>query len=117
MFHFLPAMKFWWPPIASGAVSVVGIAAVFRRRIVVLALVAWLLGTFVTILLISIAQSLFLDRILLDATFPLYLLIGIGITWLGRRPAHVLPLLALAIAMVSVSVATLRPIYASESQP
>jgi hypothetical protein len=94
-----------------------GLAAAWRRNLVVGVLSAWLVGSFALVLLISIGQSLFLDRVLLDATFPLYLLLGIGVASVARRPKLGLSVLALTVLMTAASVATLRPIYAFGANP
>lgn len=94
-----------------------GVAAAWRRNLVVCVLSAWLVGSFALVLLISIGQSLFLDRVLLDATFPLYLLLGIGVASLSRRPKLGLSALGLTLLVTAASVATLRPIYAFGANP
>jgi 4-amino-4-deoxy-L-arabinose transferase-like glycosyltransferase len=95
----------------------VGAFAIVRRRLVVGLLVAWLVGTFALLLLISVAQSLFLDRVVLDATFPLYLLLGMGVAALRRAPLPGGLSLLTAGGIAVASLGTLRPIYAGNLNP
>jgi hypothetical protein len=100
---------------AVGAVATC--VAAWRRQLTVFVLCAWLLAPFAAIMLISLFQSVFLDRVFLDATFPLYLLIGIGVTRLPSHPLRAAPAAALALTVCIASFSTLRPVYAQSVNP
>jgi 4-amino-4-deoxy-L-arabinose transferase-like glycosyltransferase len=103
--------------VAILAAGAVGVLAAFRRRLVVGMLVAWLLGAFGLLLVVSLAQSLFLDRVVLVDTFPLYLLLGIGVANVRGRPGTGLVCAVIALAIAAASLATLRPVFASNLNP
>jgi 4-amino-4-deoxy-L-arabinose transferase-like glycosyltransferase len=103
--------------VATAAVSLLTVAAVRRRDLTVVVLCAWLLAPFAAILLISIFQSLFLDRVFLDATFPLYLLIGMGVTRLAKNRLTGATAVILAVGIGAAGVTTLRPVYAQNVNP
>ena len=103
--------------VGTATAAVVMCVAAWRRTLTVLVLSAWLLTPFAAIVLVSIVQSLFLDRVFLDATFPLYLLIGIAVTRLPNLRLRAAPAAALALLICAASVSTLRPVYAQSSNP
>jgi mannosyltransferase len=100
---------------AAGAVAMC--VAAWRRKLTAFVLCAWLLAPFAAIILISVFQSVFLDRVFLDATFPLYMLIGIGVTRLPSHPFRAAPAAALALVLCTASVSTLRPVFAQSVNP
>jgi mannosyltransferase len=99
------------------AALAVGALAALRRHLVVGVLIAWLVGGLGLLLLVSVVQSLFLDRVVLDDSFPLYLLLGIGVAGLRRRQWSGLASAAITVAIAAASVASLRPVYASNLNP
>ena len=63
--------------LAACALATAGLSLV-RRNLTVFILCAWLLAPVTIIAVLAVRRSLFLDRVFLDATFPLYLLAGAG---------------------------------------
>jgi hypothetical protein len=98
----------------SGVVVALAAAAIAMRRVRLTVLSLWLILPFAIVLLLAVRRSLYLDRVFLDATFALYLLIGWAATRAGRRKAIGI-LLALALAVASI--ANLAPIYAGGVNP
>jgi hypothetical protein len=111
-------------------VALVAVVALVRRRNVGAVLALWLLVPFVIVLMLVPVRSLYLDRVFVDASFPLFLLLGLGsAALLGRAPIGWSPSLrqggawmgvaALVVTLVvgASSVAQLQPIYASQSNP
>ncbi|MGH2441692.1 MAG: glycosyltransferase family 39 protein [Chloroflexota bacterium] len=93
-----------------------GIWAVLRRDVTLGAMVAWLLAPFVLVLLLALRRSLYLDRIFLDATFPLYILIGVAVAHFKRRWSVLLAALALLFVTMA-SLANLGEVYGSTVNP
>jgi hypothetical protein len=81
-------------------------------------LALWLITPFVLVLLIATRRSLYLDRVFLDASFPIYLLLGYAVSRIGRKAALRLALgFAAVILVAGASISSLRPIYAGEANP
>ncbi|HEX6506428.1 MAG TPA: glycosyltransferase family 39 protein, partial [Chloroflexota bacterium] len=102
--------------IAFAIVLVVGAASMRRRDLTTVTLVLWLVVPFILVLLISIGWSLYLDRVFLDATFPLYLMGGAALAGVGRNRRKWLPAI-LVLLVGAASVANLESIYAGGSNP
>lgn len=81
--------------IAMGAVLVTLLWAGIRRYLPVCVAALWFVLPFAIILLLSLRRSLYLDRVFLDATFGLYLLLGWWLVGALRRR----PLLPLAVVL------------------
>ncbi len=92
-----------------------GLCAARYRNFTAGVLVLWLIVPFVVVITISIGQSLYLDRVFLDVTFPLYLLLGLGFAR-ARRSAWLVASIG-AIALAAASLANLGPIYAGGTNP
>lgn len=103
--------------LASAVAVMVAAVAMWRRDFVATILALWLVAPFALLLLVSLRQSLFLDRVLLDATFPLYLLLGIGVAPGIRRPSRALLSLGVVLATIGAGLATLGPIFAQSPNP
>lgn len=101
--------------IALAVLAIAGYA--WRNRLLpVGSLAAWLLVPFVVILVLAPVRSLYLDRVFLDVTFPLYLLLAAGAVR-ARLPGLRAIALALFLAVAAVSCLQLRPIYAGGINP
>jgi 4-amino-4-deoxy-L-arabinose transferase-like glycosyltransferase len=124
--------------VAGVAVVVLLLYALLRRNLTLIVLLLWLCLPFVLVLLLTARRSLYLDRVFLDATFPLYLILGAGAGGLLRRVS--LPILApaptgrgdtrlqttlipgviaalITLALLAASIANLKPIYADVNNP
>lgn len=103
--------------IAIAAVAVTAAWAIRSRRFEIGLLAAWLLVPFLVVLALVPLRSLYLDRVFLDATFPLFLLIGAGVTaaW-ASRGARSAGLVLLALLLVA-NVATTSLVYANRTNP
>jgi hypothetical protein len=89
-----------------------------RRDLISTVIALWLVAPFAVVLLIAARRSLYLDRVFLDATFPMYLLLGYGASRIAfRRVMVVVPGLAGVLLIAGASVANLRPIYADQVNP
>jgi mannosyltransferase len=77
----------------EGVIAAVVIAAVLtalavallRRKLTASVLLLWLVGPFAIVLLLGLKRPLYLDRVFLDATFPLYIMLGAAVTVTWRR--------------------------------
>lgn len=87
------------------ATLLVTIVSLLRRRPTEFLLAAWVWVPFAVVILIAFRRPLYLDRVFLDATFPLYILAGAGITWLARRTklAYLLVIPVLLVSALSIS--------------
>lgn len=94
-----------------GLVVIAGLVAVRRHDLPVTTLVLWLLLPFAIILPLGIIRPLYLDRVFVDATFPVYLLVAVGLTR-ARVVAG-----AMALGMVVLAVPQLGMIYAGGYNP
>lgn len=99
----------------AGAVVGAGVLGAIRRRSLTLTLLlAWMMLPFVIVLIMSAVRSLYLDRVFLDATYPLYLLAGLLVAAAGtRRVAGVLA----AVLITAVGIANLPSVYAGGVNP
>ncbi|MGH2449238.1 MAG: glycosyltransferase family 39 protein, partial [Chloroflexota bacterium] len=88
--------------------------ALLRRREPLLVLCLWLWVPFALVLIIAFRRSLYLDRIFLDATYPLYLLLGASTVtlWKKWRPAS-----GVVLAFVAVGSVSLTNVYGQQSNP
>lgn len=115
----LPFLAGWdWVLVLAAAIATVFALAwaIRRRSFPIVLLCCWLLLPFAIILSLATVRSLYLDRVFLDATYPLYLLIGAAIAAaLSRRWA--VPVLAVALALVAATAGTASLIYATTSNP
>ena len=113
--------------------------AALRRDLTLSVLLLWLVLPFALVLLISSRRSLYLDRVFLDATFPLYLLLGAlaarswrrrGTTqrdgpdesgpyriWRWMRGSAGVTTIALVLALGVVNVANVRLVYSNSTNP
>lgn len=89
------------------------IIGALRRRGPALLLAAWLLTPFVVVLALAPVRSLYLDRAFLDATYPLYLLIGASVAALGRRRTTAV----VAAIPLALAAATSVLVYAYPTNP
>lgn len=103
--------------LATAAAVMVGIGAWYRRNLVISVLSLWLLLPFAIVLALSLRRPLYLDRVFLDATFPLYLLLGAAAASLFRRLLLGAAGVALALAIAIASLANGYLIYATSSNP
>lgn len=96
------------------ATLIVTAIALGRRRSLEVILATWAWVPFAVVIAIAVRRPLYLDRVFLDATFPLYILAGAGIAWLGRRAriAYVL-----AVPILLVSVLSISNIVTAQSNP
>ena len=108
--------------IAIAALAVLGViaAAVYvvrARRLPLAIIMVWLAAPFAVLLAISIVRPLFLDRYVLGTTYPLYLLLGLGVTsaWKHRR-VFVLAASVLAV-VVSIDAYNVRYVLAHPTNP
>lgn len=93
-----------------------GIAAV-RRDLIVGMLVLWLTCPFAIVLVLALRRSLYLDRVFLDATFPLYLLGGLAVARAFSRPRTWAVPAACVLLSGAAAIGNLKPIYANEVNP
>jgi hypothetical protein len=102
-------------PLLLGGLLLLVLGVLRARASLLRLLLLWLLLPFGVILALLPLRSLYLDRVFLDATFPLYLLLAAGLTrtrGIGRG------LLALAVGgMLLGSLATTRTLSAGLSNP
>jgi len=103
--------------VAAGAAALVGVGAVVRRSIEVTTLTAWLLLPFAIVLVLATRRSLYLDREFLDATFPLYLLLGAGAARIGRKALTGGLAVSVSLLIAGSSLAALGPVYAAGMNP
>jgi 4-amino-4-deoxy-L-arabinose transferase-like glycosyltransferase len=108
--------------LVAGCVALLALSGlawlISRRDLTSTVLALWLIVPFALVLLIATRRSLYLDRIFLDATFPLYLLLGFCATRLTRGATlRVAAGLAATLLVAGASVANLRPIYAHQANP
>jgi hypothetical protein len=116
-------------------VTVVSFLLAAGRKLTVAVLWLWLSLPMALVCLLAVRRSLYLDRTFLDATFPLYLILGLAVTvlvrWVRRTAAEWRGSVAaqaphalggvlgtvLAIFMAAASFAGLRPVYAGDINP
>jgi 4-amino-4-deoxy-L-arabinose transferase-like glycosyltransferase len=116
-----------FPILASHELAVVGTmivgvlfvlaVAIVRRRLTLCVLLLWLVLPFALVLVLASKRSLYLDRVFLDATFPLYLLVAAAaaLCWRHvRRAALVTGLLAL---LGIANIANLQSVYSDPNNP
>jgi len=98
------------------AVAVAAGYAVWTRNFKLQLLATWLILPFALVLLLAIRRSLYLDRVFLDATFPLYLLLGVAA---ARAPRALSALAAIAPVLLigAASTASLSSVYADTGNP
>lgn len=114
---FVPGHELLLAGIAVALAGAALAAALLRRDLTLTVLAGWLLLPFGLIFLIALRRSLYLDRVFLDVTFPLYLLLGAALARFARHARAALPV-ALAVAVVAAgSVVDLKPVYADTSNP
>lgn len=106
----------WIATITIAAVAVIGAGALLARRLEWIMATLWLTLPFAIVLILAIHRSLYLDRVFLDATFALYLLLGGLVALAGRHRAALLALLLVA-CMCAGSAANLRMVYGQNSNP
>jgi hypothetical protein len=99
---------------STAIVAGLAVFSLVARRLRVTVLCLWLIVPFAIIFVLAVRRSLYLDRVFLDATFALYLLLAWAATRAGRGKA-VGVLLALAVA--AAGMANLQPIYAGGLNP
>lgn len=99
------------------AAAILLVLAIVRRRLTLGVLTVWLILPFVLVLLIAMKRSLYLDRVFLDATFPLYLLLGAAIARLTRhRVGAGVAVTTIAILMIP-AIGNTRLVYANPTKP
>lgn len=91
--------------------------AVRRRDFAVSVLALWLFVPFGVILLISIRRPIFLDRFFLDATFPLYLLLGLAMVKSFARARASAPVFLVVAGLLAGNLASVWETYATPSNP
>jgi hypothetical protein len=99
---------------AGASVVAFALVSLAARRLRLSMLCLWLVLPFVIIIVLAIRRSLYLDRVFLDATFALYLLVAWAATRTGRRKAIGV---ALVLGLAAAGVANLEPIYAGGLNP
>lgn len=106
--------------VVAGVIAVLlatlGIAAA-RRNLTTSVLLLWLLIPFALVLLIGIKRPLYLDRVFLDATFPLYLLLGAAYRLVHARYGAGLLLALPAILVAAASVAGSNAVASTATNP
>lgn len=70
--------------IVIAAVLAALIVAILQRKFTATLFLLWLVVPFVVVLLLGLKRPLYLDRVFLDATFPLYIMLGAALR--GMRP-------------------------------
>lgn len=103
--------------LCAALVLAVGVAALLRRNLTVLVLTLWVVLPFAIVLLFAVRRSLFLDRIFLDATFPVYLILAAGLAKLVERYWLAVPALAVTTAVVVGSLLNVDLVYRTPSNP
>ncbi|GAC1445803.1 MAG: hypothetical protein NVSMB52_08410 [Chloroflexota bacterium] len=98
-------------------VLVISVAAAYRQGLGTGTILLWLVLPFVVILSLVNQRSLYLDRVFLDATFGLYLVIGAAASRVDWRRPLSLCAPVVAVAMLCTSLANLEPIYAGQVNP
>lgn len=101
--------------VTLGAVLVVGLVALRRHDFNLQVLTAWVLVPFAFILLLAVWWSLYLDRVFLDCSLALYLLVGAGLTRFWRR--HYLPALVATIALLPLGPGAVINDHLMQVQP
>jgi len=102
----------------GAAIAVCGVllAAIYLRNVIWTMMSLWLVIPFGFVLLIALRRPLYIDRVFLDATFPLYLLMAAGVTRLRHLFLKALASLACVAVTVS-SVLNLTSVYAQTLNP
>jgi mannosyltransferase len=105
--------------VAMGAVGLVAVAALIaarQRSLRLILLLTWLIVPFAVVLLLAVRRSLYLDRVFLDATFPLYLLLAASAVaaWTKRT---LKPILAPILIVAVLSIANLPAVYGTDGRP
>jgi hypothetical protein len=104
----------------SAVVLALGAGALLARSLRLSVLSLWLILPFAVVLVLSVRRSLYLDRVFLDATFALFLLVAWaathdGGTW-ARRGVRAIGVLVM-IGIAAAGIANLGPIYAGGVNP
>lgn len=84
-------------------IAATGLTAWMKGRLVPLMLSAWALTPFILVLIIATKWSLYLDRVFLDASFAVYLLLGGLISLTLRRTWSLVPGAALGLGLLAVA--------------
>ena len=91
--------------------------ALRTRDLILGVLIAWLLVPFIVVLALSPVRSLYLDRVFLDVSFPLYLLIGLAVARAWSRLWNRAILMPLLAALLVAEAATSGLVYANNTNP
>jgi Dolichyl-phosphate-mannose-protein mannosyltransferase len=91
-------------------------AAVVTRKVTSTVLLLWMSLPFALILFLAHRRSLYLDRVFLDATFPMYLLAGAGV---NRLRHHLLKagVVIFCLSLLTIGALQLPALYAGVSTP
>jgi hypothetical protein len=92
------------------------VTGVVRRDMRLTTLCVWLLAPFAIILSLAVRRPLYLDRVFLDATYPLYLLIAAGLGAVMRSVRRIVSA-ALVLGFAVVSAFGVRDVYAHPTNP
>jgi uncharacterized membrane protein len=103
----------------AAALAVVAVAwyALSRRRLILSVVTLWLAAPFVLLLATEVARPLFLTRYLVAASFPLYLLVGLGLAQLWRSRQARLAAVGLLTLTVGLNCWSVGTTYATHSNP
>jgi len=100
------------------AVALVMLAvAIVHRRLTLCVLLLWLVLPFALVLVIASKRSLYLDRVFLDATFPLYLLIAAAGAFCWRQVGRAAVATGLLALLGIANLANLQSVYSDPSNP
>jgi mannosyltransferase len=101
---------------AAALVVIAMFVAIWRRSLRVNVLLAWLILPFAIVLLLAVKRSLYLDRIFLDATFPLCLLLAAAVVLAFNRRRWLVA--AVPVLIVSLlSIVNLPAVYGTDDRP
>jgi len=103
--------------LSIGAACLLVAVALARRDTGFTVVTLWLVVPFAAVLLLSIRRSLYIDRVFLDASFPVYLLAGARLSALIRRPESALPAIAVLALWTTVNASVLSQIYQDRGCP
>ncbi|HEX8918029.1 MAG TPA: glycosyltransferase family 39 protein [Chloroflexota bacterium] len=99
------------------AVGLTTLWSAVRVDVRLLTICFWLVLPFVLVLLLATRRSLYLDRVFLDATYPLYLLIGALVTSLAQRKVFGGLGVVAAVFLFIASTANTRLVYSQSLNP
>jgi mannosyltransferase len=105
------------PALIAAAALAVLVHGLRRRELTLVMVVLWLLVPFALLLLISTVRPLFLDRYVMGASFPIYLMLGVLATRFTRFDRRAFAAAAAVVVLAALNVVDTRMVFATQTNP